>query len=101
MAYDNANTLCLLGVAALGFHAGYAGAALALLDWASQYGQDNEEGLPSKSHSQRERDLDSEVIQQVSNGVQKNRGKLPRVLVIEALGRGGRGVGRPMSVWFQ
>lgn len=82
-------------MAAFGFHAGYAGAALALLDWAWQLEHDNKEALPGKSHYQRKSDLDWEVKEQVSKGVQKNEGKLPRVLVIGALGRCGRGVSRP------
>ncbi len=93
MSSDETNTLCLLRVAAFGFHAGYAGAALALLDWAWQL--ENKEPLPSKSHYQHKSDLDSEVKEQVSKGVQKNRGKPPRVQIIGALGRCGRGVSRP------
>ncbi len=95
MSSDNSNTLHLLRVAAFGFHAGYAGAALALLDWAWQLEHGKKEDIPSKSHYQRKSDLDSEVKEQVSKGVQKNRGKPPRVLVIGALGRCGRGVSRP------
>lgn len=89
---DRANALSLLRVAAFGFHAGYAGAALALLDWAWQLEYGNKEALPSKSHYQHKSDLDSEVKEQVSKGVQKNNGKTPRVLVIGALGRCGSGV---------
>jgi len=81
-------------VAAFGSYAGYAGAALALLDWAWQLEHGSKEGLPSKSHYQRKSDLDSEVKEQVSNGVQTNKGKPPRVLIIGALGRCGNGVGR-------
>ena len=79
-------------VAAFGYHAGYAGAALALLDWAWQLEHGNKETLPSKAHYQHKSDLDSEVREQVSKGVQRNKGKSPRVLVIGALGRCGRGV---------
>lgn len=92
MPSDGANTLYLLRVAAFGFHAGYAGAALALLDWAWQLEHGTKEALPSKSHYQHKSDLDSEVKEQVSKGVQKNKGKPPRVLVIGALGRCGSGV---------
>lgn len=98
MPSDRANTLYLLRVAAFGFHAGYAGAALALLDWAWQLEHGNKEALPSKSHYQRKSDLDSEVEEQVSKGVQKNKGKPPRVLVIGALGRCGSGVSRPQVI---
>lgn len=76
MASDNANTLCLLRVPSFGFRAGYAGAALALLDRAWQFEQGNKEGLPSKSRYQRKSDLDSEVKDQASNSVPKNEGKL-------------------------
>ena len=79
-------------VAAFGYHAGYAGAALALLDWAWQLEHENQEPLPSKSHYQQKSELDAEVKEQVSKGVQKNKGKSPRVLVIGALGRCGKGV---------
>jgi len=91
---DKANTLCLLRVAAFGFHAGYAGAALALLDWAWQLEHSKREGLPSTSHYQHKSDLDSEVKEQVSKGVQKNKGKPPRILILGALGRCGGGVSR-------
>ena len=84
----------LLRVAAFGFHAGYAGAALALLDWAWQLEHGNKEALPGKSHYQHKIDLDLEVKKQVSKGVQKNKGKPPRVLVIGSLGRCGTGVSR-------
>lgn len=92
MSSDIANTPCLLRVAAFGFHAGYAGAALALLDWAWQLEHGSKEALPGKGHYQRKSDLDSEVKEQVSKGVQKNKGKPPRVLVLGALGRCGGGV---------
>ena len=95
MSSDKANTLYLLRVAAFGFHAGYAGAALALLDWAWQLEHGSKEALPSKGHYQRKSDLDTEIKEQVSEGVAKNKGKPPRVLVIGALGRCGRGVSRP------
>ena len=94
---DRANNLYLLRVAAFGFHAGYAGAALALLNWAWQLEHGNKEALPGKSHYQHKSDLDSEVKEQVSKGVQNNKGKLPRVLVIGALGRCGSGVSRPQG----
>jgi len=82
-------------VAAFGFHAGYAGAALALLNWAWLLEHGNEEALPGKDHYQRKSHLDLEVKEQVSQGVQKNKGNPPRVLVIGVLGRCGRGVSGP------
>ena len=98
MSSDKANTLYLLRVAAFGYHAGYAGAALALLDWAWQLEYGNREALPSKGHYQRKSDLDTEVKEEVSKGVRKNKGNTPRVLVIGALGRCGKGVSRPHSI---
>lgn len=88
----------VLRVAAFGFHAGYAGAALALLDWAWQLEHGNKEALPSKTHYQCKSDLDSEIKEQVSIGLQINKGKPPRVLVIGALGRCGKGVSRRHDV---
>ena len=85
-------------MAAFGFHAGYAGAALALMDWAWQLG--NKEALPGKSHYQHKSDLDSEVKEQVSKAVQKNKGKTPRVLIIGALGRCGKGVSWPYVMLY-
>ncbi len=93
--FDKANTPYFLRVAAFGFHAGYAGAALALLNWAWQLEHSSREALPSKGHYQRKGDLDIELKEQVSKGVQNNKGSPPRVLVIGALGRCGRGVSRP------
>ncbi len=95
MSSEEANTIHLPRVAAFGFHAGYAGAALALLDWAWQLEHGNKEDLPSKGHYQRKSDLDTEIKEQVSKGLERNKGKPPRVLVIGALGRCGRGVSRP------
>lgn len=85
-------------VAAFGYHAGYAGAALALLDWAWQLEHGSKEALPSKSHYQHKSDLDVEVKDQVSKGVATNKGQLPRVLVLGALGRCGRGVSQRFLV---
>ena len=84
----------MIRVAAFGHHAGYAGAALALLDWAWQLEHGNKEALPGKSHYSHKDHLDSEVKEQVLKGVQKNRGKEPRVMILGALGRCGKGVGR-------
>ncbi|KAL2057370.1 hypothetical protein ABVK25_002423 [Lepraria finkii] len=78
-------------VAAFGYHAGYAGAALALMNWAWQIEHGKEPPLPGKRHYHYKDDLDKEVKEQVSKGAQKNGGRLPRVLVIGALGRCGTG----------
>lgn len=67
----------------------------AILDWAWQLEHHGKEPLPGKSHYQFKKDLDVEVKEQVSKGAEKNQGKPPRVLIIGALGRCGRGVSFP------
>lgn len=69
---------------------GYAGAALALENWAWQI-QHLETPLPGKKPYNTQSDLVEEVKSDVSAGVAKNDGKAPRILVIGALGRCGRG----------
>ncbi|KAL8735347.1 MAG: hypothetical protein Q9166_000892 [cf. Caloplaca sp. 2 TL-2023] len=78
-------------VAAFGYHAGYAGAALALMDWAWQLEHGKQPPLPGKSHYQYKGDLDKEVKEHVIKGVEKYNGIKPRVMVLGALGRCGRG----------
>lgn len=71
-------------------HAGFAGAALALMTWAWQLTHPASEPLPSTSSYENE-DL---LIKDVRSAVETGRAKvnrLPRVLVIGALGRCGRG----------
>ena len=68
------------------------------MDWAWQLEHGNQKPLPGKSHYQHQRDLDSEVKDEVSIGVQKNQGKPPRVLVMGALGRCGSGVSRHCGI---
>ncbi|KAL8759733.1 MAG: hypothetical protein Q9199_000539 [Rusavskia elegans] len=77
-------------VAAFGYHAGYAGAALALENWAWQI-QHAETPLPGKKPYNTQSDLVKEVKSDVSAGVAKNDGKAPQILIIGALGRCGRG----------
>lgn len=78
-------------VAAFGYHAGYAGAALAVEAWAYQLqNPDSKTGLPAVS-SYANQDL---LLKDVSSALQagsKIAGRQPRVLVIGALGRCGRG----------
>ena len=69
---------------------GYAGAALALENWAWQI-QHAETPLPGKKPYNTQSDLVEEVKSDVSAGVAKNDGKAPQILVIGALGRCGRG----------
>ncbi|KAL8769013.1 MAG: hypothetical protein Q9209_004930 [Squamulea sp. 1 TL-2023] len=78
-------------VAAFGYHAGYAGAALALEDWAWQLQHGAEIPLPGKKPYNTESDLLKEVKSDVAAGIGKNDGKAPQILIIGSLGRCGRG----------
>ncbi|KAK4101617.1 Formate/glycerate dehydrogenase catalytic domain-like protein [Parathielavia hyrcaniae] len=75
-------------VAAFGFHAGFAGAALALEVWAWQ--QNHTEPFPGVESYPNEDALISDVKKAIDEGSQKT-GRLPRVIVIGALGRCGSG----------
>ncbi|QIX00269.1 hypothetical protein AMS68_005786 [Peltaster fructicola] len=77
-------------VAAFGYHAGFAGAALALMTWGWQLTHDKKEALPGVKPFANEQLLIDEVKRSVEAGKAKS-GHLPRVLVIGALGRCGRG----------
>ncbi|TDZ20474.1 Saccharopine dehydrogenase [Colletotrichum orbiculare MAFF 240422] len=76
-------------VAAFGYHAGFAGAALALEVWAWQLTRPNE-SFPSVESYPNETVLIGDVKKALSEG-QAKTGKLPRVIVIGALGRCGSG----------
>ena len=79
-------------VAAFGYYAGFAGAALALQVWAWQKrtGGDGSD-FPSVKPFPNEAALLEVVREQVSAAVAVNGGKWPRVIVIGALGRCGSG----------
>ncbi|RMY29864.1 hypothetical protein D0866_08394 [Hortaea werneckii] len=77
-------------VAAFGYHAGFAGAALALMTWAWQLTHGKDEPLPGVTPYENESLLIKDVKEAVESGKAK-AGHLPRVLVIGALGRCGRG----------
>ncbi|KAK6428199.1 Saccharopine dehydrogenase [Oleoguttula sp. CCFEE 5521] len=77
-------------VAAFGYHAGFAGAALALEAWAWQLTHPASEPFPSVSSYENEDLLIADVRKAVEQGRAK-AGHLPSVLVIGALGRCGRG----------
>jgi len=77
-------------VAAFGYHAGFAGAALALENWAWQLTHPKNEPFPSVSSYPNENDLIADVKKAIAQGSEKT-GKAPRVLVIGALGRCGSG----------
>jgi saccharopine dehydrogenase (NAD+, L-lysine forming) len=74
-------------VAAFGFHAGFAGAALGIQTWAFQNTYPAIESLGSVDPYPRE----SELIEAVKEDIAKTGHSLPKVLVIGALGRCGSG----------
>ncbi|OAP58811.1 saccharopine dehydrogenase [NAD(+), L-lysine-forming] [Fonsecaea erecta] len=76
-------------VAAFGYHAGYAGAALAVEAWAHQLNNPNEPMGSVASYPSQDLLL-QDVRSALENG-SKIAGRQPRVLVIGALGRCGRG----------
>lgn len=71
-------------------HAGFAGAALALLAWAWQLKHGKEKPLPGVSAYENETALIKDVKTAVEEG-KAQAGHCPRVLVIGALGRCGKG----------
>jgi len=77
-------------VAAFGYHAGFAGAALSLITWAWQLEHGTEKPVPGVTAYENETLLVNDVKKAVEQGKAK-AGHLPRVLVIGALGRCGRG----------
>ncbi|KAI0999345.1 Saccharopine dehydrogenase [Podosphaera aphanis] len=77
-------------VAAFGYHAGFAGAALALETWAWQLTHPASQPFPSVSSYPQEDALLSDVKLAISVGEEK-AGRKPRVLIIGAHGRCGRG----------
>lgn len=91
-------------VAAFGYHAGYAGAAVALMVWEwqlSHQGQNNKNDNHNHDHNQHfpalksyqnESLLIQDVRERLKAGIQKTADKQPpRAIVIGALGRCGRG----------
>ncbi|KAF2769254.1 Formate/glycerate dehydrogenase catalytic domain-like protein [Teratosphaeria nubilosa] len=77
-------------VAAFGYHAGFAGAAVALLTWTWQLEHGLVKPLPGLTPYENENALVQEVKLAVEKGKAK-AGHLPSVLVIGALGRCGKG----------
>lgn len=73
-------------VAAFGYHAGFAGAALGAQTWAFQQSHGKDESLPSVEPYPYEKDL----VDAVKADIAKT-GKMPKALVIGALGRCGTG----------
>ncbi|KAK4994136.1 Saccharopine dehydrogenase [Elasticomyces elasticus] len=76
-------------VAAFGFHAGFAGAALAVQAWAWQLTHQGER-LPGVKPYTSEDSLLSDIRHSMQEG-EKKVGRTPKALVIGALGRCGRG----------
>jgi saccharopine dehydrogenase (NAD+, L-lysine forming) len=78
-------------VAAFGYHAGFAGAALALQVWSwQQLSGSSGEDYPPVSPYPNEAALVEELRTQVANAVEVSR-EWPQVIVIGALGRCGSG----------
>jgi saccharopine dehydrogenase (NAD+, L-lysine-forming) len=77
-------------VTAFGYHAGYAGAALALESWAWQLNNPADKPMPGVT-SYPSRDLLLEDVKSKVLEGESKAGRKPRVLVIGALGRCGRG----------
>ena len=77
-------------VAAFGYYAGYSGAALALINWAHQILHPSE-SLPSVSSYPNDAALIADVRKTLAEVTLKHDVAGPRVLVIGALGRCGKG----------
>lgn len=78
-------------IAAFGYHAGYAGAAVALMvwEWQLEHGSPHET-FPGLKSYQNEDSLIQDVRARLEAGIKK-AGRTPRAIVIGALGRCGRG----------
>lgn len=77
-------------MAAFGYHAGYAGAALAIEAWAFQLQNPEAKTMPGVSSYANQDLLLDDIKAKLAEG-EKIAGHKPRVLVIGALGRCGRG----------
>ncbi|MCJ1420149.1 Saccharopine dehydrogenase [Xylographa parallela] len=78
-------------VAAFGYHAGYAGAAIAVMVWAWQLDPATKgKPFPSIDYYRSEADLVTKVKRSLEEGM-KYTSSLPRVMVMGALGRCGSG----------
>ncbi|ODV76971.1 Formate/glycerate dehydrogenase catalytic domain-like protein [Suhomyces tanzawaensis NRRL Y-17324] len=78
-------------VAAFGFYAGFAGAAIGVADWAFKQTHPDSENLPGVTPYPNEEALIADIKKDLEVAVQKNGGKYPTGLVIGALGRCGSG----------
>ncbi|CUS24911.1 LAQU0S21e01222g1_1 [Lachancea quebecensis] len=77
-------------VAAFGFYAGFAGAALGLKDWAFKQTHADSEDLPGVTPFPNEQELVNDVTKDYQAALKKGA-KKPTVLIIGALGRCGSG----------
>lgn len=77
-------------IAAFGFYAGFAGAAMALLAWAHQVSHPGT-ALPSIPRYPSKSAVVSAVRDALSSSLHHNAGQPPRILVVGALGRCGSG----------
>lgn len=77
-------------VAAFGFHAGFAGAALAVKTWAHQLKTGKSDGLEGVKPYAHEDLLVKDISESLKQG-EKIAGRQPRCFVMGALGRCGRG----------
>jgi saccharopine dehydrogenase (NAD+, L-lysine-forming) len=77
-------------VAAFGYHAGFAGAALAVQAWNYQLQTGKAKDMPGVKPYPTEGDLIKKIKEDLREG-EKKLGRTPKALVIGALGRCGRG----------
>lgn len=78
-------------VAAFGFYAGFAGAAIGVLDWAFKQSHGDDEDLPGVTPYPNEDELIADVKKALDGALTQNGGVYPTTLVIGALGRCGSG----------
>lgn len=78
-------------VAAFGYYAGFAGAAIGVLDWSFKQTHPDSDNLPGVSPYTSEQELVVETTEKLKSAVESNGGQYPSCLVIGALGRCGSG----------
>ncbi|KAK6199371.1 uncharacterized protein RJT21DRAFT_46353 [Scheffersomyces amazonensis] len=78
-------------VAAFGYYAGFAGAAIGVIDWAFKQTHPDSEDLPGVTAYPSEAKLVADVKKDLALALAQNGGKYPTALVIGALGRCGSG----------
>lgn len=78
-------------VAAFGFYAGFAGAAIGVLDWVFKQTHLDAENLPAVTPYPNEEALVTHIKSVLNEALKANGGHYPRCLVIGALGRCGSG----------